>query len=148
IMRCLERYYEIPRQRRYIRIESETRAQAGRDLSHLMVPVHDPSSAPGNTHGSDSDSDDGAPIGLPEAFPDRPMPMLQVVSELQAATTNSQIIQVILQFGRAYFQHRSVLVLRADSFEVVSSEGSREYVDHTKKLTVPIEPPNIIHSIF
>ncbi len=151
IIRCLERYYEIPRPRRYIRIESDKEAKRGhvvRDISKLMVPVHDESSVHQSGNRLESDSGDGMLIGVPDAFPNRPMPMLHVVNELQAAETNSQIIQLILQFGRAYFQHRSVLVLRAGSFEVVSSEGSLEYVEHTKKLTVPIESPNIIHSIF
>jgi len=153
IARCLERYYDIPRARRYIRLEPDRHATRGpvlSDVSKLMVPVHDESSVPpsGNGLEAEADSSEAMPIGVPEAFPDRPMPMLHVVSELQSAETNSQIIELILRFGRAYFQHRSVLVLRAGSFEVVSSEGSREYVGHTKKLTVPIEPPNIIHSIY
>jgi hypothetical protein len=150
IVRCLERYYEVPRPRRYIRLETdrEARGQVVRDISNMMVAVHDESSARPNGNGLETSSGDGMPIGVPDAFPDRPMPMLHVVSELQAAETNSQIIELILRFGRAYFKHRSVLVLRAGSFEVVSSEGSREYVGQTKKLMVPIASPNIIHSIY
>ena len=150
ILRCLERYYQIPKPRRYIHIDLDHKEPARLDVSAgLALPVAPSHEIRGVDDQAQSAvvADDHVPIGLPDAFPDRPMTMLQVVCELQAAEKNREVIDVILRFGRPFFSHRSVLTLRADSFEVVASEGDRAYLERTKKLSVPIEEANILHTI-
>ena len=106
ILRCLERYYQIPKPRRYIHLDLDHKEPARLDLSAgLALPV-----APSHEiRGVDEQAqpgvgaDDHVPIGLPDAFPDRPMTMLQVVCELQAAEKNREVIDVILRFGRPFF---------------------------------------------
>src|SRR6266852_6139299 len=51
-----------------------------------------------------------------------------------------------MRFGRPFFTNCSVLMSRADSFELVAFEGSANR-DRRKKLIVPIEEQNIIQSI-
>jgi hypothetical protein len=156
ILRCLERYYHIPTRRRYIHIETEK--EPGRfDISAGLATSIDANPQTGSetphpngsllTRGETPGQGGEVPIGLPDAFPDRPMNMMQVVCELQSAEASRQITDLILRFGRPFFSNRSVLMRRADSFELVASEGSSAYGDRTKKLTVPIEEQNIIQTI-
>jgi len=151
ILRCLERYYQIPKPRRYIHIDLDHKEPARLDVSAGLAlpvaPTHEIRGIDEQTQRSGGTIGDDIPIGLPDAFPDRPMTMLQVVCELQAAEKNREVIDVILRFGRPFFSHRSVLTLRADAFEVVASEGDRAYLERTKKLSVPIEEANVLHSI-
>lgn len=155
ILRCLERYYHIPTRRRYIHIEAEkepARLDVAAGLATSIDTNHPTDSqAPLENGGLAVREEPSAqfnelPIGLPDAFPDRPMSMLQIVSELQAAETAGQITDVVLRFGRPFFANRSVLMRRADSFELVAFEG-RGQANRPKKLTVPIEEQNIIQSI-
>ncbi|HEX9507295.1 MAG TPA: hypothetical protein VF947_02760, partial [Myxococcales bacterium] len=98
--------------------------------------------APAATAASD------ATIGLPDAFPDRPMALSQVVYELQSVETSAQIVSLILRFSRPYFKKRGVFVLRADFFERVAVEGPADLERRTEKLRLPIKEPNIFHTVF
>ncbi len=155
ILRCLERYYHIPIRRRYIFIETEKEparldVAAGLatsiDSNHQTVSETPAGNGKLVARGEASTRSNEVPIGLPDAFPDRPMSMMQIVSELQSAETAGQITDLILRFGRPFFTNRSVLMRRADSFELVAFEGSAQG-DLAKKLIVPIEEQNIIQSI-
>lgn len=147
ILRCLERYYHIPTRRRYIQIEAEKEPARFDVAAGLATSIDTPLENGGLAVREEPSAQiDEVPIGLPDAFPDRPMSMLQIVSELQAAETAGQITDVILRFGRPFFANRSVLMRRADSFELVAFEGHGQ-ADRPKKLTVPIEEQNIIQSI-
>ncbi len=155
ILRCLERYYHIPTRRRYIHIETEKEparldVAAGLatsiDSNHQTVSETPAGNGKLVARGEASTRSNEVPIGLPDAFPDRPMSMMQIVSELQSAETAGQITDLILRFGRPFFTNRSVLMRRADSFELVAFEGSAQG-DLAKKLIVPIEEQNIIQSI-
>jgi hypothetical protein len=152
ILRCLEHYYQVPKPRRYIHIDGEkepARLDVSGGLSMPVAPSHEVRGMDEHRNGSGGAGTvgDHVPIGLPDAFPDRPITMLQVVCELQSAESDKEVIDIILRFGRPFFSHRSVLMLRADSFEVVASEGDRAYLERTKKLFVPIEEPNILQTI-
>ncbi len=149
ILRCLERYYQVPKPRRYIHIDLDhkepARLEVSAGLSQPVAPTHEIREIDEQAH--HDGASDHVPIGLPDAFPDRPITMLQVVYELQAAEKNKEVVDVILRFGRPFFSHRSVLMLRADSFQVIASEGDRAYLERTKKLSVPIEEANILQTI-
>jgi hypothetical protein len=88
------------------------------------------------------------PRGLPDAFPDRPMTLSQVVYDLQSVESSAQIISLILRFSRPYFQKRGIFVLRAECFERIAAEGPGDFERKTQKLRLPIKEPNIFHSIF
>lgn len=151
ILRCLERYYQVPKPRRYIHLELEkesARLDVSAGLAVNVAPTHEVREAESLPEQSaDAPTNDQVSIGIPDAFPDRPITMLQVVCELLAAETNREVIDTILRFGRPYFSRRSVLMLRADSFQVIASDGERPYVERTKKLLVPIEEANILHTL-
>jgi len=147
ILRCLERYYHILPRRRYIHIEAETEPAHLEVAAGLATSIETPPEN-GSLHagGEASVQSHEVPIGLPDAFPDRPMNMVQMVSELQSVESSGQITDLILRFGRPFFTNCSVLMSRADSFELVAFAGSANR-DRTKKLIVPIEEQNIIQSI-
>src|SRR5712692_8981442 len=146
IARGLERYYQVPRARRYIQVAGEHVHQS-------------PSERPTNGTGSPAAPGVGfadpspvaasdATIGLPDAFPDRPMALSQVVYELQSVETSAQIINLLLRFSRPYFKKRGIFVLRADFFERVAVEGPGDLEKRTEKLRLPIKEPNIFHAVF
>jgi hypothetical protein len=153
IARGLERYYQVPPARRYIQVAGE----------HDHHSASEPSgqSADTSTNGTGSSAASGtgfaapaataasdATIGLPDAFPDRPMALSQVVYELQSVETSARVINLILRFSRPYFKKRGVFVLRADFFERVAVEGSGDLERRTEKLRLPIKEPNIFHTVF
>ena len=153
IARGLERYYQVTRARRYIQVVGE----------HDHQPPSEPSgrSAATSTNGTGSSAAPGvgfataspvatsdATIGLPDAFPDRPMALSQVVYELQSVETGTQIINLILRFSRPYFKKRGIFVLRADFFDRMAVEGPGDLERRTEKLRLPIKEPNIFHAVF
>jgi hypothetical protein len=153
IARCLERYYQVTRARRYIQVAGEH--------DHALSSELPGRSADPSTDGTSSSAPSGggfaaasavatfdATIGLPDAFPDRPMALSQVVYELQSVETPAQIINLILRFSRPYFKKRGIFVLRADFFERVAVEGSADLERRTEKLSLAIKEPNIFHTVF
>jgi Type II secretion system (T2SS), protein E, N-terminal domain len=154
IHRALERYYQIAPPRRYIQVHSDgADARSRPEISDSTVS-HEleltGSQRMNHTEFVPSSSSNGleVPRGLPDAFPDRPMTLSQVVYDLQSVESSAQIISLILRFSRPYFQKRGIFVLRAECFERIAAEGPADFERKTQKLRLPIKEPNIFHTIF
>ncbi len=153
IHRALERYYQIAPPRRYIQVQSDgADARSRPEISDSTVSheleltrsqrVNHAEFVPSSSNGVE------VPRGLPDAFPDRPMTLSQVVYDLQSVESSAQIISLILRFSRPYFQKRGIFELRAECFERIAAEGPGDFERKTQKLRLPIKEPNIFHSIF
>src|SRR5262249_52091343 len=153
VIRCLERYYRIPKPRRYIEIETDRathRLHVTRDLASSAVPTHEVRIEHNNQEFSSPHRHQlvsEAALQLGESVPDA-MSLGQLVYELQLVGTSREIMQLVLRFGREYFRNQSILVLRADCYEQIASEGPPEFIERTHNLRISIEQPNIVQSIF
>jgi len=151
IHRALERYYQIVPPRRYIQVHSDAGGKQELSSSAISQQIEvQRSRNPSQAGFVASPPTNGAevPRGLPDAFPDRPMTLSQLVYDLQSVEASQQIINLILRFSRPYFKKRGIFVLRADCFERVAAEGPSDFERKTVKLRLPIKEPNIFHSIF
>jgi hypothetical protein len=156
IARCLERYYQVAGQRRYIRIgnEREGSLEISRELATPIEMADENEASSGNGEPSGSFAapvglpSTGSAVGIPDAFPDRPMTLSQVVYDLQSVENSTQIVDRVMRFSRPYFKKRGIFVLRADEFEQVVAEGPEGFAKQTQKLRIPIKEPNIFHSVF
>jgi|GEM_PF-3252620 len=152
VVRCLERYYQIPKPRRYIEIEADRathRLHVTRDIAssvmvhEVRIEHNDQEFSSPHRHQLISDS----ALEPGEAAPET-MTLGQLVHQLQSVETSPEITQLILRFGRVFFKRQSILVLRADCFEQIAGEGSPEFLERTHNLRVSIEEQNIVQSIF
>jgi len=155
IARCLERYYQVAGQRRYIRIgnEREGSLEISRELATPIEIADENEASNGNGEPSSFAAPLGLPstgsaVGIPDAFPDRPTTLSQVVYDLQSVENSTQIVDRVMRFSRPYFKKRGIFVLRADEFEQVVAEGPGDFAKQTQKLRIPIKEPNIFHSVF
>src|SRR6266851_1674780 len=154
IHRALERYYQIAPPRRYIQVHSDGADARSRPeisdstVSHELELTRSQRVNHAEFVPSSSSNGVEVPRGLPDAFPDRPMTLSQVVYDLQSVESSAQIISLILRFSRPYFQKRGIFVLRAECFERIAAEGPADFERKTQKLRLPIKEPNIFHTIF
>lgn len=153
ILRCLERYYSIPKPRRYIEIEADHtshKLQVTGEIASAVAPIQEVRIEQNRQEFSSPHRHEivyEAALPPTQIVPE-PLSLAQLVHELQSVDTSPEIVRLILRFGRPYFKNQSMLVLRPDSFQQIASDGTSEFVARTQNLRISIEQQNIVQSIF
>lgn len=129
----LERYYEVARPDRYIRLSEDPAIMStvGQAKPNAMGSANFGSAAqaslgPMLTEEPAPIPPDAAPLAA-EEDPNAPLDLKTAIKRLARVDDRDEVLSIILRFGSGYFENVGVFVLRADGYRLHVAKGSQAF---------------------